>query len=118
MERTLDGTDVYMYFVPSQIFKMKIWGKFGLNSVDLTTNMSDFYDLYYIEYLRYALAKYICAEFGNTFPDASQLELDRMEKKIMDVSPPDLSIQNLNYFGNSPGLDWQIINLSGGWLPY
>jgi hypothetical protein len=47
MERTLDGTDVYMYFVPSQIFKMKIWGKFGLNSVDLTTNMSDFYDLLY-----------------------------------------------------------------------
>ena len=118
MERTLDGMNVYMYFVPSQVFVMKIWGKFGLTSVTLQTDMSLVYDLFYIEFLRYTLANYICSEFGATFPDQARLKLEELTKKIMDVSPPDLSLHNLNYFGNAPGLDWQVINLSGGWLPY
>ncbi|TAL08466.1 MAG: hypothetical protein EPO02_12815 [Nitrospirae bacterium] len=118
MERTLDGMDVFMYFIPSQVFVMKIWGKFGLTSVTLQQDMSLVYDLFFIEYLRYALAQYICSEWGATFPDQSAMKLAQLEKKIMDVSPPDLSLHNLNYFGNAPGLDWQVINLSGGWLPY
>lgn len=118
MERTLDGMDVYMYFIPSQVFVMKIWGKFGLTSVALHQDMSQIYDLFYIEYLRYALAIYICSEWGSTPPDGVMMQYKILEKKIMDVSPPDLSLHNLNYFGNAPGLDWQVINLSGGWLPY
>lgn len=118
MERTLDGMDVYMYFIPSQVFVMKIWGKFGLTSVTLQQDMSKVYDLFYIEFLRYTLAEYICSEWGNSFPDESKRKLAELTKKIMDVSPPDLSLHNLNYFGNAPGLDWQVINLSGGFLPY
>lgn len=118
MERELDGMNVYMYFVPSQVFVMKIWGKFGLTSVTLQQDMSLAYDLFYMEYLRHALAVYICNEYGATVPDGVMRQYLILEKKIMDVSPADLSLHNLNYFGNSPGLNWAVINLSGGWLPY
>ncbi len=118
IERTLDGADLYMYFVPSDVFQMKLWGKFSLTEVSLNTDMSLLYDFFYIEYLRHELALYIANEFGATLPDGVMANLKILEKKIMDVSPPDLSVRDLNYFGNSPGLDWQIINLSGGYLPY
>ena len=117
-ERTLDGMDLYIYFIPADNYVMKLWGKFQLTEVTLLTDMSQLYDYFYIEFLRHELCYYICNEYGATIPDGVKENRDVLQKKIMDVSPPDLSIRNLNYFGNAPGLDWQILNLSGGWLPY
>ena len=118
MERTLGGMNVYIYFVPADTYVMKIWGKFELSEVSLQTDLSLTLDLYYIEFLRHQLAVWLCNEYGATVPDGVMDNYKILEKKVMDVSPPDLSLHNLNYFGNAPGLDWQIINLSGGWLPY
>jgi len=117
-ERTLDGMDLYIYFVPADVYVMKLWGKFQLTEVALNTDLSQLYDFFYIEFLRHELALYLANEYGATLPDGVMQQYQILQKKIMDVSPPDLSIRNLNYFGNAPGLDWQIINLSGGWLPY
>ncbi len=118
MERTLGGMNVYMYFVPSQVFVMKIWGKFALTDVTLNTDMSLIYDKYYLEFLRHQLAYWICNELGATLPDGVMANLKILEKKIMDVSPPDLSLQNRNYFGSGPGMNWAVVNLSKGWLPF
>ena len=117
-ERTLDGMDLYIYFIPADNYVMKLWGKFQLTEVSLNRDLSQIYDFFYIEFLRHELALYIANEYGATLPDGVMANRDVLQKKIMDVSPPDLSIRNLNYFGNSCGLDWQVINLSGGWLPY
>lgn len=118
VERELDGARLYFYFVPADVYVMKLEGKFGLTDVTLTTDMSLTYDRYYIEYLRYALAEYICAEWGATFPDGAMRKFKEIEKKLMDVSPSDLSIQGDNYFGCGQGLDWQTINLTTGWWPF
>lgn len=117
-ERTLDGTDLYIYFVPADVYVMKLWGKFQLTEVALTTDLTQFYDLFYIELMRHELALYLANEYGATLPDGVMQQYQILQKKIMDVSPPDLSVRNLNYFGNNCSLDWQVINLSGGWLPY
>ena len=118
MERTLGGMNVYMYFVPADVYVMKIWGKFELTDVILTTDMSLTLDLFYLEFLRHQLAVWLCGEYGATVPDQVMVNYKILEKKVMDVSPPDLSERNLNYFGTGWSLDWQVINLSGGWLPY
>lgn len=117
-ERVLDGTNLFIYFVPADVYVMKLWGKFELTEVTLTTDLSLIYDYFYIEFLRHQLCVWICNEYGATVPDGVMANYEVLQKKIMDVSPLDMSVRNLNYFGNSPGLDWQIINLSGGWLPY
>ena len=116
-ERVLGGMNIYLYFVPEQIYVMKMQGKFGLVDVILNQDLALTYDLYYIEYLRYALADYICAEFGATFPDQSKRKYDEIRKKLLDVSPPDLSIRKQSYFDHGGVMDWQFINLSKGWLP-
>lgn len=117
-ERVLGGMNIYLYFLPQDTYVMKIMGKFGLSEVTLTTDLSLIYDQYYIEYLRYALARYICGEYGATFPDASEKQFQEIQKKLMDVSPADLSITKKSFFGNNMGYDWQHINISPGWSPY
>jgi hypothetical protein len=116
-ERELGGMRIYLYFVPSQVFTMKLSGKYGFSEVTLDTDLSLIYDKYYIEYLRYALASEICEEWGSTFPDQSKLKLTAMEKKLMDVSPADLAMQKRGYFGGTPVLSWQQINIGQGWQP-
>lgn len=118
IERELGGLRIYLYPLPSEVFTMRLSGKFGLTEVTLDQDMSLTYDLYYLEYLRYALAEYICAEYGNTFPEASQVKLAEIRKKLMDISPLDLRCRKRSFVNAQPGIDWQIVNLSTGWLPY
>lgn len=117
-ERVLGGMDIYVYFLPGQDYVATIMGKYALTDVTLTTDLSTLYDTFYIEYLRYGLAAYICSEWGVTFPDGSMNMLKQMEKKLLEVSPADLTIMKASYFNNRPGLDWQAVNLSKGWFPY
>lgn len=117
-ERVLGGMDIYIYFLSGQDYEATIWGKYALTEVALSTDMSLTYDTYYIEYLRYALAEMICEEWGTAFPSAAKAKLDQMVKKLMDVSPADLSIQKISYFNNVPNIDWQQVNCGRGWVPF
>lgn len=116
-ERTLDGMNLYLYFVPADTYQFRIWGKFALSEVALTTDMSLVYDLYYIEYLRYELAEYLCSEYAVNMPPLAAKKLEELRKKIMDVSPPDLSMKKQSYFTGGFGIDWQTVNLYKGYLP-
>jgi len=117
-ERELGGTRLYLYFQPNGVYTVKLSGKFGLTQVTYDDDMSLTYDLYYIEYLRYALAEYICQDWGQTFPEPSRMKLEEMRKKLLDTNPPDLTIQKLGYFGDARDtLDWQTINLTTGYFP-
>lgn len=118
VERELGGSRIYLYYVPADTYVMKMEGKFALTQVALTTDMALVYDLYYIEFLRYSLAEYICSEYGATFPDESKAKLNELQKKITAVSPPDLSIQNDSYFDDRGGMDWQVANLTTGYWPF
>ena len=117
VERVKGGADIYLYYVPADNYIMNMSAKYALTDVEVTTDMILTYDTYYIEYLRYALAQYICCEYGATFPDASQMKFKEIEKKLMSVSPPDLSIASINYFDNDYGMDWQTVNLTTGYVP-
>lgn len=117
-ERELGGTRIYLYFEPNAVYTVKLSGKFGLDSVTLDQDMSLTYDLYYLEYLRYALAEYICQDWGQTFPEPSRMKLEEMRKKLLDTNPPDLTVQKIGYFGDARDtLDWQTINLTTGYYP-
>lgn len=116
-ERELGGMRIYLYFLPNANLTIKLSGKFGLTQVTLDEDLSLTYDLFYLEYLRYALAQYICQDWGNTFPEPSELKLAEIRKKLMDTNPPDLRIQKRGYFGSGVVFDWQTINLYRGYYP-
>jgi len=115
VERVLDGSNIYLYFVPADVYVMKLSGKYKFPVVTLNTDLTTFLDYFYIEWLRYSLAIKICEDYGATVPDATRAKYNEMTKKMIEVSPPDLSIQKRGYFGGSPVLSWQQINIGRGY---
>ncbi len=117
-ERVLGGMNIYPYFNTGQVLQMKYMAKFGLTDVTATTDLTTVYDLFYIEYLRYALAEYICSEWAVNFPEQAAKKYAEIRKKLMDVSPPDLKMQKMSTLRSGQvGLTFGQINLSPGWLP-
>ncbi len=117
LERTYGGSNVWVYFLPEQAYVFNLIGKFALTEVTLMQDMSLVYDQFYLEYLRYALAQFYCNEYNIAFAPEKLQMLRTYEKKLQDVSPPDLTLQKLNFINQDTTINWAFVNLSKGWTP-
>ena len=124
MERSTGGGTLFTYFSPSQDYPLRIWGKFSLNSVtfnqnllfDKDTNPTGL-DMFYITYLKYALAEWICQQFNITMqPQASQ-KLKELETMIVDIAPLDMTTMKRSTLQSENTPNWAWVNLSQGWNP-
>lgn len=119
--RSADGTQqggtLYMYFLPDGEYPLKFMGKFALQDVTLTTDMALTYDGAYIEYLRYALAQYMCAEYNLQFSPEQRKVYNEIRRQLMYVSPPDLSMRKSSILTQSPAFSWGDVNIGRGWRP-
>jgi hypothetical protein len=117
LERRKGGSDLYLYFLPSQIYPMKLWGKFGLDSVDSeNVDLSEIYDMFYITYLIYGLAEYLCEYFNITLQPQVSEKLKEFEDQLKDISPPDITMQKLSTFNNQQMINYGVANF-GPWRP-
>jgi hypothetical protein len=116
LERTLDGSKVYLYYVPNAEYVMKAWGKVALTDVTLQTDLATVYDSYYREYLRFALAEYLCMENSQNMPELAAKKFAEIRKKLMDISPPDLRIRKRGTLGERDVYNWAYVNIPG-WSP-
>ena len=75
------------------------------------------YDSGYIEMLRYALARYMCSEYGVSFNPESEKIYQSYVRKLMYISPPDLSMKKLSilYASDQCGYNWGDVNIGHGW---
>lgn len=117
LERVHGGSNVWVYFLPDQNYVFNLIGKFSLTDVTLFQDMSLVYDNFYIEYLRYALAQFMCNEYNISFAPEKMAMLKQYEKKLMDVSPPDLTLKKLNFINEHTTINWAFVNISKGWTP-
>jgi len=115
VERGKGGATIFFYFLPDQIYPVTIWAKFSLSQVVLNQDLSAILEIYYINYLRYALAEYICHANNITFQPQNSEELKRLEKVLLDTSAPDLTIQNMSGLKARGQSIWGLVNLSRGW---
>lgn len=115
--RSLGGGTIYLYFSPAGTYPIKIMGKFGLQNVTLDTDLTSIYDSSYLEYLRYALAKYMCSEYGILFNPESEKILMSISRTLMDVSPPDISIKKSSILTTGSGINFGDVNIGRGWRP-
>lgn len=117
--RERGGGNLYLYFIPDATYPLNLFGKFFLTDVALNTDMTTVYDTSYIEYLRYALASFMCSEYGISFNPDSQRVLDSYKRKLMYMSPPDLSGQKSSILqaDQGGGLTWAQVNLGRGFCP-
>ena len=115
VERCLGGANLFMQFNPDQVYPMTMWGKFSLSSVVQNQDLSAILDLYYIEYLKYALAEYICTANVVTFQPENKRILEKFEHLFMDVSAPDLTLKKVSGLGGHGQSIWGQRNLGNGW---
>lgn len=116
LEREKGGARLFIYFLPSQNFPIKIRGKFSLASVTLNQDLDLTLDKFYISYLRYALAEYMCNDYNVILPPGTANKLAELEEVITDVSPMDLSQIKVSTLGKDKGLNWAQVNFPG-WTP-
>ncbi len=117
LERTLNGSNIYIYFLPNVNYPLRIWGKFALADVSLNQNLLLTVDRYYIEYLRYGLTEQICAEFNIPMQPQAYQRLKEIEKIITDISPPDLQMQKMSSLQEHTAYNYADVNIGRGWRP-
>jgi hypothetical protein len=115
LEREIDGCYFYVYYLPQQQYVAKITGKFALTNVEMQTNLSKLYDLFYIRYLRYLLAEQMSLEYDITFAEDKKKKLQQIEQKLLYVSPPDFRMKKLRFLNNNTPFNWAHINISPAW---
>lgn len=115
LERERGGSRIFLYYLPDQNYAATITGKYALTNVALNTDMESVYDDFYIEYLLYALAEYLCHWNDIEFPSDKKAMLTKMEKKLTWVSPPDLTMQKTNFISSRTTLNWAQINIGKGY---
>ena len=143
-ERAVGGGTFSMYFIPDQPYPIKMKAKIFLVDVTLQTDLQNVtesftntynvpnytpysfinnaiqgYDTAYIEYLRYALARYMTSEYGILFNPESEKIFQAYQRKLMYESPPDLMNKKLSilYADSNPGYNWGDCNIGRGWRP-
>lgn len=127
-----NGGTLSLYFLPESNYPLKLMVKIFLNDVSLNTDLTNInsslpytfiqtqnagFDTSYIEYLRYALADYICSEYGVLFNPESERILKKMQRKLMYISPPDLHLIKTSILTQCTGLNYGDVNLGKGWRP-
>ena len=131
--RALNGGNLALYFLPQSNYPLKLMVKIFLADVALNTDLTNIseiglpytfinsanqgYDTSYIEYLRYALAQYMCSEYGVLFNPESEKNYRRIERMLMDVGPPDLSRESTSILTEGGGYNWADINIGKVWRP-
>ncbi len=130
--RALGGGNLALYFKPDSNYPLKLMVKLFLRDVTLETDLTNIssslpytfingqnqgYDTSYIEYIRYALAQYMCSEYGFIFNPESKQILKSMERTLMYVSPPDLTNIKTSILTEGVGYNWGDVNIGRGWRP-
>ncbi len=117
-ERAKGGMNLYVYPLPASNYTYNFIGKYLIQSVaSLDVDLSLYFDAFYLEYLRYAVAEYVCSENNIMFQPQSAETLKSYEAILADVSPIDLTSQIATSFLQPGGMQWTFVNLYNGWLP-
>lgn len=117
MERVKGGCDVYVYYKPLEDYLFQITGKFLIQKVALNQDLEVVFDDFYIEYLMYGLARYLCEFYGVVTPDTIQRELADLENHLRTLSPMDFTLRKLEYFSSQRGFNYADAIIGRGWRP-
>jgi len=117
MERTHTGADVYFYYFPQTNWNFQLWAKFSLLNLTLGTDLTLTYQGFYIEYLKYKLANYLCELYNVAFSLTHAKRLSSYEQMIRNASPLDFTQKKISQFQVQTAPDYAQANLGKSFVP-
>ena len=118
LERELGGASIYIYFTPDVNYPLQIWGQFRLEPVTINQDLSLTFDVFYLNYLEYALADRLCQFYQIDTPARVTNRLAEYIKNINKKSGPlDLGLQKQSTLQRSAGINYGDINIGHGYRP-
>jgi hypothetical protein len=116
-ERVKGGMNIYAYFTPDQAYPFSIIGKYALSQITgLDDNLLNYFDLFYISYLRYGVAEMICEYYNLTLQPQTSQKLKEYEQSFKSINPTDYSVQKVTAFRKgSSGFGWGDVFIGHGW---
>lgn len=115
LERANGGSYIYVWFKPNQDYAAEASVKKALTNVTLDTDMLLTYDKFYIAYLRWALAEFICLDYDIDFAQQKKIKLAQIKQSLQFVSPPDLNQKKMSMTGNYSEFNYAQANIGGGY---
>jgi len=116
-ERVMGGMNVNVYFTPNEAYIFEMWGKYSLTSTVPNQDLSLVYDPYYLEYLRYGVATYLCEEYNVIPPPSIVAKFKQYEHLIRNTSPTDFTQKIQCPFNGNYAPNYAFANASAGYVP-
>jgi hypothetical protein len=117
-ERTLNGTNLFLFFIPDQNYPLEIWGNFKISSVTQFQDLSLTMEQFYINLLHYELTARLCKENNYIIPQDIKDQLQSYYDAISGQSNTiDLRMQKWSAFRKGGAINYAYVNVSGGWTP-
>ena len=117
-ERQLNGTKLFLYFIPDVAYPLEIWGDFRLLAVTEFQDLSLTLDNFYTNFLKYLLTERLCDFNSYKVPQNVSMQLLKYYKWITNnTNVMDLKQNKLSSLNGGTAINYAIVNLSGGWLP-
>lgn len=116
VEKYLSGSKIYLYFIPSQIFVMRITGKFTIPDAAIGEDLETVYPPYYCKWLTYRLAAELCELYGMQLNPQSIQRLNNLERRLNKMVGADLTIDKYRFISRPPVDDmYGQANIGKGW---
>ncbi len=114
-ERVNGGMDIYLYFLPTDAFKLNVTGLVGIQNVIFSTEFDDFLDMFYQNFLIFELAEALCIFYKISLPPDTKTKLKRLRMEITNLNPRDLSIKKKSLLGSGGILSYAQVNIGRAW---
>lgn len=116
-ERQLNGIKLFLYPAPDQDYFFEYSGKIKLTNPDYSTDLTQFFDDFFIQYLEFETALLLCAKYGATPPQMILERVQELRQIVSAPSPVDMTMKTTQLLSNGNWPNWAQITIGRGWVP-
>lgn len=118
VNKSIGGSTLYVYYIPSQNYPYEIWGQFQLQNVTLFQDLSTSFEPFYLDFLTLELAQRICVYGNYTTPTNLMEQLLAYRKTIgLNGIVQDLSMSMISSINNPNFINWSQVNIGQAYVP-
>lgn len=115
-ERVNGGMNIYVYFKPSQqIISFEVTGLIGIQNVIFSTELNNFMDTFYQNFLIFELAESLCIFYKISLPPDTKMKLKRLRSEVTAINPRDFYIKKKSMLSSGGVLSYAQANIGRAW---